>query len=75
MEKVLFENVKVNNCGVKFIIKVIERKTRYGSLRYDINEYIQHRNDAPQYNRGIGYDYKTLNIAKRYLKKYCNLTF
>ena len=76
MENVLFENVRTNEYGVKFIIRVIERKSIYGnSLKYDITEFIQHREDKEQFNRSIGFNYKTLAIAKRYLKKYCNLTF
>lgn len=76
MKQTIFESKSINHYGVEVITRLEENTTRFGTKTYAINVYHKcNNNDSEQYCGSIGSGYKTLNIAKRYLKEKCNLVF
>lgn len=76
MTKTIYENKRTNEYGVEVITRLEESTTRFGSKFYNINVY--HKcafSEKEEYCGSLGSGYKTLNIAKKYLREKCNLVF
>lgn len=71
----IFESKAINNYGVEVITRLEEQTNRFDTKTYSINVYHKYSNNEVQYCGSFGHSYKTLNIAKRYLKEKCNLIF